>query len=92
MVQVGDILGFHLVNNETIGDDFSIQYHANTSGINVHYMQIAQPLQEIQFNTLHVTLMNAAPIIHIEIGKYSLGLRTRDESVSIVNSTDAKYS
>lgn len=74
MVQVGDILGFHLENNKTIRDDFSIQYYVNTSGINVHYTQIAQPLQEIHFNTLHVTLMNASPIIQIEIGKYSSGL------------------
>lgn len=69
IVQDGDIIGFHLEKNESITDEFSIQYHTNATGIDIHYMQSLEPLQEIHSNTLYVTLRNAAPMITASIGK-----------------------
>ncbi|XP_064405922.1 uncharacterized protein LOC135350959 isoform X3 [Halichondria panicea] len=66
-VQEGDILGFYLENNASIGDDFSIQYQANTPGIGVIYRQLSAPIKSIDHSTLPVELLNAAPIIHGEI-------------------------
>ncbi|XP_064405921.1 uncharacterized protein LOC135350959 isoform X2 [Halichondria panicea] len=42
-VQEGDILGFYLENNASIGDDFSIQYQANTPGIEASDSTINPP-------------------------------------------------
>lgn len=87
-VQEGDILGFHLENNATISNDFSIEYFTNVTGIDVHYTPIAQPLREIDSNTLHVTLMNAAPIIRTEIGKYTTSNKEEGNNVAFAMQLD----
>ncbi len=68
-VQKGDTIGFYLENNKNITNDFSIQYQPNTHGISVNYRQLSYPARIINYSTLPVELLGAAPIIHAEIGK-----------------------
>ena len=69
-VQPGDIIGFHLENNVSIDDNFSIQYKSYTNNVTVHYVMTEEPLTVIEETTLSIRLSKTAPVITVDIGRY----------------------
>ena len=71
MVQAGDMIGFYLLNNISIDNNFSIQYKPYTNNVTLHFVMTQEPLTVIKETTLSVQMSKTAPVITVDIGKHN---------------------
>lgn len=69
-VHNGDMIGFYLQSNNSIEDNFSIQYKPYTNNVTVHFVMAGEPLTVIEDTTLSVQMSKSAPVITVDIGKH----------------------
>lgn len=71
-VQAGDMIGFYLLNNISIDNNFSIQYKPYTNNVTLHFVMTEEPLTVIKETTLSVQMSKTAPVITVDIGKHHI--------------------